>query len=50
MVTDISARRKDCCHSFGKGDVLKFMSILIKISNHLALILPGTPFIGNASM
>ncbi|KAF9238323.1 P-loop containing nucleoside triphosphate hydrolase protein [Melanogaster broomeanus] len=34
-------KRKDCCHPFGKGDVLKFTSILIKISNHLALILPG---------
>ncbi|KAH0833982.1 RAD26-like SNF2 family DNA-dependent ATPase [Lanmaoa asiatica] len=33
-------KRKDCCHPFGKGDVLKFTSILIKISNHLALILP----------
>ncbi|KIK94177.1 hypothetical protein PAXRUDRAFT_784462 [Paxillus rubicundulus Ve08.2h10] len=34
-------KRKDCCYPFGKGDILKFMSILIKISNHLALILPG---------
>ncbi|KAF8556760.1 hypothetical protein OG21DRAFT_1553783 [Imleria badia] len=34
-------KRKDCCHPFGKGDVLKFTSILIKISNHLALILPS---------
>ncbi|KAG6374054.1 P-loop containing nucleoside triphosphate hydrolase protein [Boletus reticuloceps] len=34
-------KRKDCCHPFGKGDVLKFTSILIKISNHLALILPA---------
>ncbi|KAI9571817.1 P-loop containing nucleoside triphosphate hydrolase protein [Boletus coccyginus] len=34
-------KRKECCHSFGKGDVLKFTSILIKISNHLALILPA---------
>lgn len=40
----ISSRRKDCCHPFGKGDVLKFTSILIKISNHLALILPGNAF------
>ncbi|KAG8215230.1 RAD26-like SNF2 family DNA-dependent ATPase [Butyriboletus roseoflavus] len=36
-----SKKRKDCCHPFGKGDVLKFTSILIKISNHLALILPA---------
>jgi hypothetical protein len=34
-------RRKDCCHPIEKGGVLKYMSILIKISNHLALILPG---------
>ncbi|KAH7924359.1 hypothetical protein BV22DRAFT_517474 [Leucogyrophana mollusca] len=35
------AKRKDCCHPMEKGDVLKYMSILIKISNHLALILPA---------
>ncbi|KAI6102851.1 RAD26-like SNF2 family DNA-dependent ATPase [Pisolithus sp. B1] len=34
-------KRKDCCHPFEKGDVLKHMSILIKISNHLGLILPA---------
>ncbi|KIJ61227.1 hypothetical protein HYDPIDRAFT_97032 [Hydnomerulius pinastri MD-312] len=34
-------KRKDCCHPSEKGDVLKYMSILIKISNHLALILPA---------
>lgn len=34
-------RRKDCCYHIEKGGVLKYMSILIKISNHLALILPG---------
>ncbi|KAJ8590655.1 hypothetical protein M405DRAFT_932669, partial [Rhizopogon salebrosus TDB-379] len=33
-------KRKDCCHPIEKGGVLKYMSILIKISNHLALILP----------
>ncbi|KAG2743426.1 hypothetical protein P692DRAFT_201886592 [Suillus brevipes Sb2] len=34
-------KRKDCCHPIEKGNVLKYMSILIKISNHLALILPA---------
>lgn len=34
-------RRKACCHPFVAGDVFKFMSILIKLSNHLGLILPG---------
>ncbi|CAA7262618.1 unnamed protein product [Cyclocybe aegerita] len=33
--------RKSCCHPFVVGDVFKFMSILIKLSNHLGLILPG---------
>ncbi|KAF5345800.1 hypothetical protein D9756_010881 [Leucocoprinus leucothites] len=33
--------RKDCCHPFVAGDVFRYMSILIKLSNHLALILPG---------
>lgn len=33
--------RKACCHPFVAGDVFKFMSILIKLSNHLGLILPG---------
>ena len=41
MWLTVSCRRKECCHSFEKGDVLKHMSILIKISNHLGLILPG---------
>ncbi|KAH7882176.1 P-loop containing nucleoside triphosphate hydrolase protein, partial [Phlebopus sp. FC_14] len=34
-------KRKDCCHPVENGNVLKYMSILIKISNHLALILPA---------
>ncbi|KAH7909981.1 RAD26-like SNF2 family DNA-dependent ATPase [Hygrophoropsis aurantiaca] len=34
-------KRKECCHPMEKGDVLKFTSVLIKISNHLALILPA---------
>ncbi|KAF8064179.1 RAD26-like SNF2 family DNA-dependent ATPase [Lyophyllum atratum] len=33
--------RKNCCGAFVPGDVFKFMSILIKLSNHLALILPS---------
>ncbi|KAH9948482.1 P-loop containing nucleoside triphosphate hydrolase protein [Amylocystis lapponica] len=33
--------RKKCCHPFEKGDLFKYMSTLIKISNHLALILPS---------
>ncbi|KAG6856842.1 hypothetical protein H0H87_012900 [Tephrocybe sp. NHM501043] len=32
--------RKNCCGVPVPGDVFKFMSILIKLSNHLALILP----------
>ncbi|KAI0045188.1 hypothetical protein FA95DRAFT_1583483 [Auriscalpium vulgare] len=35
-------KRKSCCHGFHAGDLFKYMSALIKISNHLALILPGT--------
>lgn len=34
-------RRKTCCHPFVAGDVFKYMSVLIKLSNHLGLILPG---------
>ncbi|EMD35017.1 hypothetical protein CERSUDRAFT_139806 [Gelatoporia subvermispora B] len=34
------ARRK-CCHPFDKADLFKYMSTLIKIANHLALILPA---------
>lgn len=34
-------RRKDCCHPFRAGDLFKYMSTLIKISNHLVLILPS---------
>ncbi len=33
-------RRKKCCHPVHQGDLFKYMSTLIKISNHLALILP----------
>lgn len=33
--------RKTCCHPFVAGDVFKYMSILIKLSNHLGLILPS---------
>ncbi|TFK69776.1 hypothetical protein BDN72DRAFT_585227 [Pluteus cervinus] len=35
-----SESRKNCCHPFVPGDVFRYMSILIKISNHLGLILP----------
>lgn len=34
-------RRKKCCHPVHPGDLFKYMSTLIKIANHLALILPG---------
>ena len=34
-------RYKNCCHPFVAGDVFRYMSILIKLSNHLGLILPG---------
>ncbi|KAF9463307.1 P-loop containing nucleoside triphosphate hydrolase protein [Collybia nuda] len=33
--------RKVCCHLFIPGDVFRYMSILIKLSNHLGLILPA---------
>ncbi|GLB44628.1 putative SNF2 family N-terminal domain containing protein [Lyophyllum shimeji] len=33
--------RKNCCGPSVPGDVFKYMSILIKLSNHLALILPS---------
>ncbi|KAF9529073.1 P-loop containing nucleoside triphosphate hydrolase protein [Crepidotus variabilis] len=33
--------RKTCCHAFVPGDVFRFMSIFIKLSNHLGLILPA---------
>ncbi|KAI0085593.1 P-loop containing nucleoside triphosphate hydrolase protein [Irpex rosettiformis] len=33
--------RKSCCHKSDQGDLFKYMSTLIKISNHLALILPA---------
>ena len=36
-------RRKECCHPFALGDLFRYMSALIKVSNHLALILPGAP-------
>ncbi|TFK17535.1 hypothetical protein FA15DRAFT_604879 [Coprinopsis marcescibilis] len=34
---------KTCCHPFEAAHVFKYMSILIKLSNHLVLILPGGP-------
>ncbi|KAI0060152.1 hypothetical protein BV25DRAFT_986960 [Artomyces pyxidatus] len=34
-------KRKACHHPFKAGDLFKYMSALIKISNHLALILPA---------
>ncbi|KAH9922295.1 P-loop containing nucleoside triphosphate hydrolase protein [Epithele typhae] len=33
--------RKKCCHPVHPGDLFKYMSTLIKISNHLVLILPA---------
>ncbi|OSD03707.1 hypothetical protein PYCCODRAFT_1490777 [Trametes coccinea BRFM310] len=33
--------RRKCCHPVHPGDLFKYMSTLIKISNHLALILPS---------
>ncbi|KAL1938981.1 hypothetical protein VTO73DRAFT_11134 [Trametes versicolor] len=33
--------RKKCCHPVHPGDLFKYMSTLIKIANHLALILPA---------
>ncbi len=36
----VARRRKKCCHPVHPGDLFKYMSTLIKISNHLALILP----------
>ncbi|KAF8258164.1 P-loop containing nucleoside triphosphate hydrolase protein [Lactarius quietus] len=34
-------KRKECCHPFAVGDLFRYMSALIKVSNHLALILPA---------
>ncbi|KZT24961.1 hypothetical protein NEOLEDRAFT_1178730 [Neolentinus lepideus HHB14362 ss-1] len=34
-------KRKECCYPWDKGVLFKYMSALIKISNHLALILPA---------
>ncbi|GJF00382.1 P-loop containing nucleoside triphosphate hydrolase protein [Phanerochaete sordida] len=34
-------RRAQCCHRFDKADLFRYMSTLIKVSNHLALILPA---------
>lgn len=33
--------RKKCCYPWDKKDLFTYMSTLIKISNHVALILPG---------
>ncbi|PCH43012.1 hypothetical protein WOLCODRAFT_144325 [Wolfiporia cocos MD-104 SS10] len=33
--------RKKCCYPIEKGDLFKYLITLIKISNHLALILPS---------
>ncbi|TFK37622.1 P-loop containing nucleoside triphosphate hydrolase protein [Crucibulum laeve] len=33
--------KKHCCHPCDDGDIFRYMAILIKLSNHLALILPG---------
>ncbi|KAJ7072771.1 RAD26-like SNF2 family DNA-dependent ATPase [Mycena amicta] len=33
--------RSKCCHPFDKSVIFKFLSLLIKLSNHLGLILPG---------
>ncbi|KAJ7079572.1 RAD26-like SNF2 family DNA-dependent ATPase [Mycena belliarum] len=32
---------KKCCHPFDPATIFKFMSVLIKLSNHLGLILPS---------
>ncbi|KAI9454269.1 P-loop containing nucleoside triphosphate hydrolase protein [Russula earlei] len=34
-------KRKECCHPFAAGDLFKYMSALIKVSNHLLLMLPA---------
>ncbi|TCD62825.1 hypothetical protein EIP91_006366 [Steccherinum ochraceum] len=34
-------KRKQCCHKPGKGDLFRYLTTLIKVSNHLALILPS---------
>ncbi|KAH7092834.1 P-loop containing nucleoside triphosphate hydrolase protein [Auriculariales sp. MPI-PUGE-AT-0066] len=33
-------RRGKCCHPFNKEDLFRFMDAILKISNHLVLILP----------
>ncbi|KAJ7805848.1 SNF2 family N-terminal domain-containing protein, partial [Mycena leptocephala] len=34
-------KQKDCCIEFDPATIFKFMSVLIKLSNHLGLILPS---------
>ncbi|CCM04135.1 uncharacterized protein FIBRA_06297 [Fibroporia radiculosa] len=34
-------KRRKCCHPFDRGDLFRYLVTLIKISNHLALILPS---------
>lgn len=41
-------RRNKCCYPFNKGDLFKYLTTLIKISNHLALILPCKLFLFHA--
>ncbi|KAF7307755.1 RAD26-like SNF2 family DNA-dependent ATPase [Mycena kentingensis (nom. inval.)] len=35
-------QRSKCCFPYHKGTIFRFLSILLKLSNHLGLILPGT--------
>ena len=34
-------RRGKCCHPFPSDAIFKYLQIFLKVSNHLALILPG---------
>ncbi|KAK0201011.1 P-loop containing nucleoside triphosphate hydrolase protein [Desarmillaria ectypa] len=34
-------KQKDCCVPYEPADVLRYMAILLKLSNHLALLLPS---------
>ncbi|EJD42961.1 hypothetical protein AURDEDRAFT_167909 [Auricularia subglabra TFB-10046 SS5] len=34
-------KRKDCCYPFEKAEMLRYMDIILKVSNHPILIMPG---------
>ena len=40
LSSNITVRRSKCCHPFPKDSMLRFMDAILKISNHIVLILP----------